>query len=85
MNTVDRVMRAYCRIHPLTDVQATFVRQELATFIDRLIAEGPISACADTEQSGGGTDRGLARNVTHNEGAAQPDESSGSGDSVRKD
>lgn len=43
MNTVDRVMRAYCRVHDLSDAQAKVVRAELAKFIDELTVEIPIS------------------------------------------
>jgi hypothetical protein len=41
MNTVDRVMRAYCSTRQLSDAQRALVRRELETFVNQLLAEGP--------------------------------------------
>jgi hypothetical protein len=39
MRAIDRVMAAYSRTRPLTEEQASLVRQELSVFIDELLAE----------------------------------------------
>lgn len=46
MNTVDRVMRAYCSTRKLSEPQKAFVRRELETFINELITEGPTAVRA---------------------------------------
>jgi hypothetical protein len=38
MRAIDRVMAAYSRTHPLTEEQASLVRQELSVFIEELLA-----------------------------------------------
>jgi hypothetical protein len=37
MRAVDRVMAAYARVHKLTDEQSDIVRQDLTSFIDKLL------------------------------------------------
>lgn len=38
--TVDRIMRSFVRTHPMTAAQAKLIREEIARFVEELLAQG---------------------------------------------